>query len=184
MSPGRGIGAALTGALLLAIAALPAAAQRTEGRDPPRVLVTAWSGFSLREGQASFRFADDLVAFGGRVSLNRGTAARPWVQVDHFTRPDLNCQEGLACNESGTVIRAGVTLPLSEDDTRRGVHPRLAAGIGWGRSEERGLAYLLGFGAAWAIHPRFAPVFEARWERVPGLRSVGVLGLGLRLGLL
>lgn len=174
----------LLGPLLLA-AAGPAAAQRRGGDgDPPRALLAAWSGLSLREGQTEFRFAEDVIEVGARLTLNREWAFKPWVQVDWFTRPELTCLEGFPCNDDGIVLRGGLTLPISDDDTRPGVHPRLLAGVGVGISDETELAYMLGFGAAWSLHPRLAPVFEFRWERVPGFRNVAILGIGLRLGLL
>lgn len=171
----------------LSMAPSPAQAQTGEDDDgPPRVLVTATSGFSIREGQRTIRFADDLVEIGGRVTLNREHAARPWVQVDYFRRPDLSCvDEQLACNTDGVAVRGGFTLPMSDDEFRgRGVHPRLFAGLGAGFSQETELSYLFGFGVAWTLHPRLAPTFDLRWERVPGLRSVVMLGAGLRLGIL
>lgn len=176
------LGLGLTGAFA------PAGAQAQDEADAgvPRILATAWSAFSIREGQRTIRFADDMVEIGGRLTWNRERAARPWVQADYFRRPDLSCvDDALACNDEGVVVRGGVTLPLSEDEFRtRGVHPRLVAGLGAGFSEETELAYLLGFGAAWTLHPRLAPSFEVRWERVPGLRSVVMLGAGLRIGVL
>lgn len=178
---------ALTAALTVALCPGRAHAQR-DGDDggPPTILATAWTGFSIREGERTIRFADDMVEIGGRIALNRRAAARPWVQVDYFRRPDLRClDESLPCNDDGIVVRGGFTLPLSEDEFRtRGVHPRLLGGLGVGFSEQTGLAYLLGVGAAWTLHPRFAPVFEVRGERVPGLRSTVILGAGLRLGIL
>lgn len=172
---------------VLALAFSPARAQARpdEGADPPTILATAWSAFSIREGQRTIRFADDMVELGGRVTLNRQAAPRPWVQVDYFRRPDLRCVETLPCNNDGLVLRGGFTLPLSEEEFRtRGVHPRLFAGLGAGFSEQTEFAYLFGFGVAWSLHPRLAPVFDVRWERVPGLRSVVMLGAGLRLGIL
>lgn len=163
-----------------------ARAQGDGDADAPRILATAWSAFSIREGQRTIRFADDMVEIGGRVSLNRDAAPRPWVQVDYFRRPDLSCvDETLPCNSDGFVLRGGLTLPLSDEEFRtRGVHSRLFAGLGAGFSEETELAYLFGFGVAWTLHPRLAPVSEVRWESVPGLRSVVMLAAGLRLGIL
>jgi hypothetical protein len=171
--------------LILASAApAPAAGQRARGEgDPPRVSLAAWSGFSMRDSPTGFRFADDLIELGGRLTLDLGRTLRPWVQADRFTRPELSCVEGFACNDAGTILRAGLTLPLTEDDTRPGVHPRLVAGAGVGWSAETEFAYLLGFGAAWSLHPRLAPVFEARWEQVPGFRNIAILAIGLRVGL-
>ena len=168
------------------MAPCPVRAQVGDDDGPPRLLVTATSGFSIREGQRTIRFADDMVEVGGRVTLNREDAARPWVQVDYFRRPDLSCvDEQLACNIEGVAVRGGFTLPMSDDEFRsRGVHPRLFAGLGAGFSEETELSYLFGFGFAWTLHPRFAPTFDVRWERVPGLRSVVMLAAGLRLGIL
>lgn len=185
LDPSTRVTAATLAVLLLALVApRPAEGQRRgDDGDPPRVLVAAWSGFSLRDSPTGFRFADDLIEFGGRLTLDLGRTFRPWVQADHFTRPDLTCIEGFACNDAGTVLRAGLTLPLTEDDTRPGVHPRLVAGAGVGWSAETEVAYLLGFGAAWSLRPRLAPVFEARWEQVPGFRNIATLGLGLRVGL-
>jgi hypothetical protein len=175
----------LSAAVALGLDAGAAAAQRgREEGHSPRVLLTAWSGFSLREGQRTIRFADDVVSFGARVSLNRRASAQPWVQVDHFTRPDLSCPPGVPCNTDGILARAGLTLPFTEDDTRPGFHPRLLGGIGAGFSEETALSYLIVLGGAWSIHPRFAPIFEIRWERLPGLSNILILGLGLRTGLL
>lgn len=168
----------------LAAGAMAASGQASDEPDGPRVLVTGWSGFSMQEGQQTFRFAEDLLLFGVRASLHRRAAARPWVQVDRFTRPDLVCPAGIPCNESGFLVRAGVTIPFTEDDTSPGFHPRFVAGVGAGFSEEIELAYLLGLGGAWTLHPRLAPVFEVRWERVPGLINTLVLGLGLRVGIL
>lgn len=180
------LGSALcTAVVALAAVAGPAVAQEdATGRDAPRILVTAWGGFSLREGQRTFRFADDLVTYGARASYNRRAGGRGWVQLDHFARPDFACPDGVTCNDRGILARAGLTLPFTEDDTRRGFHPRFVGGVGAGFAEEIGLSYLLGLGAAWTLHPRFAPVFELRWERVPGLTNTLMLALGLRAGLL
>lgn len=165
-----------------ALASDAAAAQEEEAR-VPTVRLAAWAGFSLREGQATLRFADDLVEFGARLAWDRGAALHPWVQIDRFERPDLNCVPGIPCNADGLLLRGGVLVPLSEDHTTPGLHPSLLAGIGAGFSTETELAYLLGFGLAWRLHPRLAPGFEARWERVPGLRAVAVVAAGLELGL-
>ena len=183
--------AAALSALALAVALIAISpgrghAQEDPDADAPTILTTAWSGFSIREGQRTIRFADDMMELGGRITLNRRAAPRPWVQVDYFWRPDLSCvDDALACNDDGIVVRGGFTLPLSEDEFRnRGVHPRLFAGLGAGFSEETELAYLFGIGAAWTLHPRLAPAFEVRWERVPGLLSVVMLAAGLRVGIL
>ena len=178
--------AVVAAAVAMAIPPGQAYAQGGGDADAPGILATAWSAFSIREGQRTIRFADDMVEIGGRVTLNRRAAPRPWVQVDYFRRPDLSCvDENLPCNTDGLVVRGGVTLPLSEEEFRtRGVHPRLFAGLGAGFSEETELAYLFGFGVAWTLHPRLAPVFDVRWESVPGLRSVIMLAAGLRLGVL
>lgn len=178
--------AVLAAALTVAIPPGQAEAQGDDQAHAPRILATAWSAFSIREGQRTIRFADDMVEIGGRITLNRDAAPRPWVQVDHFRRPGLRCvDETLPCNSDGVVVRGGFTLPLSGEEFRtRGVHPRLFAGVGAGFSEETKLAYLLGFGVAWTLHPRLAPVFEVRSERVPGLRSAIMLSAGLRLGIL
>lgn len=173
-------------AALLAVvgAAPPSPAAAQEDRSAPRLLVTGWSGFSMREGQRAPRVGDDLVAFGARVTVHRRMAPNPWVQVDRFRRPDLQCLPDAPCNDTGIAARAGVMLPLSEDDTAPGLHPRLIGGLGVGVSAETTLAYMLGIGAAWGLHPRLAPVFEARWERIPGVRAIFVIGLGLRTGIL
>lgn len=176
--------ALLTAAALAASAGAVEAQEGDDGTNAPRVLVTAWSGFSMQEGQRTFRFADDLITFGARVTLRRQAAPGGWVQVDHFSRPDFVCAEELTCNDRGLLARAGISLPFTEDDTRPGFHPRLVAGVGAGFTEQIGLSYLLGLGAAWSLHPRLAPVFEVRWERVPGLSNMLMLGLGIRAGLL
>ena len=179
------VAGAVLAAASLAGAVEGAAAQGAgEEREPPRVYVTAWSGFSIREGQTTLRVADDMMSVGGRVTLQRTLAPQPWVQVDYFWRPELRCDASFACNDEGIALRGGVLLPLTEDETRPGLHPAFLAGVGVGFAEETAFSYLLGLGGAWLLHPRLAPTFEVRWERVPGLRNVVIVGAGLRIGVL
>lgn len=163
----------------------PLAGQGREAEGHPLFFVTGSGGLSIREGQATLRFAEDLRELGGRITLYLPRAVLPWIQVDRFTRPDLFCPGGAECYPEGTLLRAGFTLPVTEDDLAPGVHPRLVAGIGAAFTEgHTGFSYLLGVGVAWPLHPRLAPTAEVRWERLPGLRNIVMLNAGLRVGIL
>ncbi|NIP77997.1 MAG: hypothetical protein GWM90_01855 [Gemmatimonadetes bacterium] len=168
--------------LVLALATVgPVSAQ--EEPEGPHVAVAGFVAGSLLGGADGSGFADDVVGASMRLTLVRRRALQPWVQLDAFDRPDLECLEGLACNEDGWIARVGATLPLSTDENRPGVQPRVFAGIGAGFSEETEFSYVLGIGAGWLITPRVMPVFEFRWEQLPGIRNIVMLNGGLRIGL-
>ena len=173
----------IAAAAALAVLAMPASGQRSVDADRPTIALTGWGGVSIREGQSSFRFAEDLRTYGIRVALTR-FGVHPWVQADRFVRPDLVCPGVGDCATEGFLFRAGATLPLVVDPDEPGLQPRLVSGIGLSLADDRTrFSYLLGIGATWVLHPRLAPAFEVRWERVPGLRNVVMLNAGMRFGL-
>lgn len=137
---------------------------------------------SLREGLDGFRLGKDLRLAGARLTALSGPAL-PWVEGAAFLRPDLECPAGRICNESGWLVRAGLTAPLSSRPDRLGPRPELVAGIGAAFSQETSFSYLLGFGVAWpGMVPRLSPVAGLRWERVVGL-NLAVFDLGFRVDL-
>lgn len=172
-------------AALMALMALarpaPASAQRIDRQGLVRV--SAFAAGSFREGPTGFGVARDVVSYSLRLTLPRGAGMHPWLQAGWFVRPDLECPADLTCNTEGWTARGGVTLPLSTDDTRPGLHPYLLAGIGMAFSEEDELSWLFGFGTALALTPRLAPALELHWDQLPGIRNVLMLNLGLRIGL-
>ncbi len=145
--------------------------------------VTGMVGGSLRDGLNGFGVARDVVNFSVRLSLPKGLGIQPWVQAGGFNRPDLICEAALPCNTEGWTLRGGVALPFSPDDSRPGVHPYMIGGIGAAFAEEDTFSWLLGIGTSYSLTPRLAPVFELRWEDLPGIRNVLMLNLGLRLDL-
>lgn len=169
------------GALLLPIAVV---AQEEEEVIGPTLQLTGWGGVSLREGAESFRVGKDLVSFGVRATLWRRGPLHPWVQADRFERPNLVCVVGIPCTDQGWLLRGGILVPFSDDESVRGVHPYLTAGLGAGFSDNTFFSYLGGIGLHWTLWPRIAPSAEFRFERVPGLRFIYTLNGGIRIGLL
>lgn len=163
---------------------LPGRAVAQEEVIGPLIQLTGWGGVSLREGAQSLRVGKDYVAFGLRATWWRGGAVRPWLQGDRFERPELVCVAGLPCSDQGWLVRAGIVVPFSDDDSIRGVHPYLAAGMGAGFGDDTIFAYMGGIGIHWTVTPRVAPSAEFRFERVPGLRFIYTLNGGIRIGLL
>lgn len=158
-------------------------ADAQEPREPALVRAAAFVAGSLREGPTGLGVARDVRSVSFRLEMPRPGSAQPWVQIAGFLRPDLECPPEVPCNTDGRVALAGLTLPLSLDDTRPGVHPYFVAGAGAAFSTERAFAYLMGIGAAIPLTPRVAPALEIRWETLPGIRNVVMATLGLRVDL-
>lgn len=173
--------AAALAALLMLAGPAPIRAQGIDRQGLVRV--SAFVGGSFRDSPAGFGVARDVVSYSLRLSLPRGAGMHPWLQAGRFVRPDLECPAELTCNTEGWTARVGVTLPLSTDDTRPGLHPYLVGGIGMAFAEEDELSWLVGFGTALALTPRVAPVLELHWDQLPGIRNVLMLNVGLRIGL-
>jgi hypothetical protein len=157
--------------------AAPVAAQ---ARDAPAIRFSAFAGASLREAVTGPRFAEDVLSGSFRVTYLR-PQLRPWIQVERFVRPELECQPPLTCSEEGWTALAGVTATSGRRDTRPGLHVHLMAGIGWAFAEEERLVYALGVGAAYPLTPWLAPSLEFRWEDLPGIRNVFMINAGIRL---
>lgn len=170
-------------ALTLAVVAWPAAAHG-QTPDPAAIRVSAFGGFSFREGITGLNVAKDVQSLSARLTLPRQTGLQPWVQGEYFVRPGFECLPTLPCNDAGWTALAGVTASASvQDDTEPGVHPYLLAGVGWAFSAEDRFAYVLGLGLAVVVTHRVAPSLEFRWEDLPGIRNVLMVDLGLRLDL-
>lgn len=149
---------------------------------PTRVALTALGGISLRES-ATLRIGKDLRLAGGRATLMGRSGIWPTVEVARFTRPGLECIEGLACDRDGWYLLGGAILPLSLRPEDPGIKPYFLGGLGIGVSEETGLAYALGLGFEGSLGSRVTPALEVRWARVPGIINTVVLAAGLRAAL-
>lgn len=170
--------AALTAALLLLPA--PGTAQSV---DPGAIRVSVFGGGSLREDPTGLGVAQDVLSVAARVTLPVQGRFQPWLQVERFTRPELECPAPLQCNTEGMTALAGLVAPFTRNDTEPGVHPYLVGGVGWAFSDEDQFAYVLGIGGAYAVSRRIAPSVEVRWEDLPGIRNVLMVNLGVRLDL-
>lgn len=163
-----------------AVCATPASAQRAD--EAAGVRVSGFAAVSFREGLDGVRVARDVLTASARVELPR-LLPRLWAQADLFERPQLDCSPEITCNREGLALFVGGTLPLSLDDTRRGVHPYGLGAAGVGFSAETTLAYIVGFGAAIVPTDRVAFSAEARFETLPGIRNILMANLGVRLDL-
>jgi hypothetical protein len=152
-----------------------------QAQDPPSPLVeiTPFGGLSILESFDGLRVGDDVVTYGLRGVLP-GPGFQPWLEVSRFERPGLECLEDIPCNDAGWAIRVGGVAVLSPAPARPGIHPRLMGGIGVAFSEETIFSHLLGLGFAWRLNRRFSPVFDTRWEGLPGI-NIFIMNLGLRI---
>lgn len=167
--------------------ARPLAAQLegpAEGKDgrSVRLSLTADAGASLQDNFGRVRVGRDMVTYGIRATAVRRAGLDPWVDLGRFTRPGLECVSGLRCARSGSLARAGVTLPLAAADDTAGLHAAVRGGVGAAFARETSLSYLIGFSLGWRQIPRLSPIAEVRWEHIAGL-DFTMLAAGLRIDL-
>lgn len=119
-----------------------------------------------------------MLTYGVRFTLVRSGGPHPWVDAGGFVRPDFECVTGLACNDEGWLLRAGLVLGLVGDPSRTGLHAGLRGGLGAAGSEDVTLAYLMGLGIRWQGIPHVAPFTEIRWEHITGM-NLNMIAAGL-----
>lgn len=176
-----------TVATLAAVGARPLSGQ---GRGPAgdydapslRLALTVHAAASLQDNLGRFGVGRDVVTYGLRVTGVRRTGVHPWVDAGRFERPGLECVSTLPCARSGTLARAGVTIPLSPNFQEPGLHGSAHAGLGAAFADETSVSYTIGFGIDWRRIPRLSPTVGVRWEHIAGINFTMLTG-GLRLDL-
>lgn len=167
--------------------ARPLTAQGTghgDGTEPPaiRLSLTGHAGASLQENLGRFRVGRDAVTYGLRVTAVRRAGLQPWVDVGAFRRPGLECLSTLPCARSGSLARAGVTIPLSPRHQEPGLHGAAHGGLGAAFAGQTSFSYTIGFAVDWRRIPRLSPTVGVRWEHIAGINFTMLAG-GLRLDL-
>ena len=168
--------------VLLVSGAGPAVGQ-ADGEGPGLARVNVFAGGSLRQSPAGFGIGREVRSLSVRVVWPRQEAMQPWLRGMWFVRPEVECVPSLPCVTEGWSVLGGVVMPLTEADTRPGVHPYFVLGAGWAFASEDRFAYVAGLGTAVALTPWVAPIVEFRYEHLPGLENVLMLNLGVRLDL-
>lgn len=149
---------------------------------PARLAVTAHAGASLQDNLGRFRVGRDVVTYGLRLTVDRQGGVHPWVDVGRFTRPGLECLATLPCARSGSLARAGLTLPLSANHREPGLHGAAHGGVGAAFADETSFSYVIGFAIDWRQMPRLSPMVGIRWEHIGGI-NFAMLSGGLRFDL-
>lgn len=147
-----------------------------------RFALTADAAASFQDNLGRLSLGRDMVTYGVRGTAVRRVGLHPWVDLAHFTRPELECVATLPCTRSGLVTRGGVTLPLSGRQDASGLTAEARGGVGAAFADDTSLSYLIGFGIQWRGIPRVSPLVEFRWEHIAGI-NLTMLAAGVRIDL-